>query len=117
MGAPATANLIRRILRGMKAFLRSPTLLAVEVSSSDAGASRQDERCAFPMDTGIAQSPQDALPLEQQVARLQALLEATRQVHSTIQVNEVLLQSARILVRDWKWKARYFLAPSRPRRW
>ncbi len=40
-------------------------------------------------------SPQQVLPLEQQVARLQALLEASRQVHSTMLVNEVLAQTAR----------------------
>ena len=74
-------------------------------------ASRQNERPALTMDTGIAQSPQDALPLEQQVARLQALLEATRQVHSAIQVKEVLLQAARILVRELEMEGALFLSP------
>lgn len=56
--------------------------------------------------------PQDRLPLEQQVARLQALLEASRQVHSTIRVNEVLTQAARILVRELEMDGALFLAPS-----
>jgi phosphoserine phosphatase RsbU/P len=53
--------------------------------------------------------PQDSL--EQQVARLQALLEAARQVHSTIRSNEVLLQTARILVRELELSGAVFLAP------
>ena len=60
----------------------------------------------------IAPAPQDGLPLEQQVARLQALLEATRQVHSTIRVNEVLAQTARILVRELEMEGALFLAPA-----
>ena len=56
--------------------------------------------------------PSDRLPLEQQVARLQALLEATRQVHSTIHSNEVLTQAARILVRELEMDGALFLAPS-----
>jgi serine phosphatase RsbU (regulator of sigma subunit) len=59
-----------------------------------------------------ASAPQDGLPLEQQVARLQALLEATRQVHSTIRVNEVLAQTARILVRELEMEGALFLAPA-----
>jgi phosphoserine phosphatase RsbU/P len=57
-------------------------------------------------------SPQQALPLEQQVARLQALLEATRQVHSTMLVNEVLAQTARILVRELEMEGALFRSPS-----
>jgi serine phosphatase RsbU (regulator of sigma subunit) len=38
--------------------------------------------------------------LQQQVARLQALLEASRQVHSTIREDEVLEQTLRIVVRE-----------------
>jgi serine phosphatase RsbU (regulator of sigma subunit) len=57
-------------------------------------------------------APQDGLPLEQQVARLQALLEATRQVHSTIRVNEVLTQAARILVRELEMEGALFLSPA-----
>lgn len=54
----------------------------------------------------------NSLPLEQQVARLQALLEATRQVHSTIRVNEVLMQAARILVLELEMEGAVFLFPS-----
>jgi len=42
----------------------------------------------------------ETIDLQQQVARLQALLEASRQVHSTIQENEVLEQVLRIVVRE-----------------
>ena len=60
------------------------------------------------MDT-IPFLPQDSL--EQQVARLQALLEAARQVHSTIRSKEVLVQTARIIVRELEMKGAFFLAP------
>jgi serine phosphatase RsbU (regulator of sigma subunit) len=42
----------------------------------------------------------DTIGLQQQVARLQALLEASRQVHSTIREEEVLEQVLRIVVRE-----------------
>ena len=42
----------------------------------------------------------ETIDLQQQVARLQALLEASRQVHSTIHESEVLEQVLRILVRE-----------------
>jgi hypothetical protein len=42
----------------------------------------------------------ETIDLQQQVARLQALLEASRQVHSTIQEKEVLEQVLRISVRE-----------------
>ncbi|HTV83650.1 MAG TPA: PP2C family protein-serine/threonine phosphatase [Acidobacteriaceae bacterium] len=48
---------------------------------------------------------------EQQVARLQALLEATRHVHSTIRVHDVLLQTADILVRELELPGAVFLDP------
>jgi len=53
------------------------------------------------MAAGI-QLPDDGetIHLQQQVARLQALLEATRQVHSTIREEEVLEQVLRIVVRE-----------------
>lgn len=44
--------------------------------------------------------PEDNLDLLQQVARLQALLEASRQVHATVDETEVLSQVLRILVRE-----------------
>jgi phosphoserine phosphatase RsbU/P len=43
---------------------------------------------------------QSNLPLAEQVVRLQALLEASRSVHSTIELTDVLQQSARIAVRE-----------------
>jgi phosphoserine phosphatase RsbU/P len=43
---------------------------------------------------------QAGLPLAEQVVRLQALLEASRAVHSTIELTDVLQQSARIAVRE-----------------
>jgi serine phosphatase RsbU (regulator of sigma subunit) len=42
----------------------------------------------------------ETIELQQQVARLQALLEATRQVHSTIREEEVLESVLRIVVRE-----------------
>ncbi|HET7102274.1 MAG TPA: PP2C family protein-serine/threonine phosphatase [Terriglobia bacterium] len=57
---------------------------------------------------------QERLPLEQQVARLQALLEATRQVHSTMRVNDVLTQAARILVRELEMDGALFVSPASP---
>ncbi len=42
----------------------------------------------------------ETIDLQQQVARLQALLEASRQVHSTIREDEVLGAVLRIVVRE-----------------
>lgn len=42
----------------------------------------------------------ETIDLQQQVARLQALLEASRQVHSTIREEEVLIAVLRIVVRE-----------------
>ena len=42
----------------------------------------------------------ETIDLQQQVARLQALLEASRQVHSTIREEEVLGAVLRIVVRE-----------------
>ena len=62
------------------------------------------------MDTAESFLRQDRF--EQQVARLQALLEATRLVHSTIHSDEVLQQAARILVRELEMDGALFLGPS-----
>ncbi len=51
-----------------------------------------------------------SLSLEEQIARLQALLEASRQVHSTIAVDEVMLQTARVLVRELEMEGAGFLS-------
>ncbi len=50
------------------------------------------------------------MSLEEQIARLQALLEASRQVHSTIAVDEVMLQTARVLVRELEMEGAGFLS-------
>jgi len=50
----------------------------------------------------------DTIDLQQQVARLQALLEASRQVHSTIREDEVLEQVLRIAVRELEMAAAAF---------
>src|ERR1700689_2395635 len=42
----------------------------------------------------------DIVDLQQQVARLQALLETSRQVHSTVQLEELLNTVLRIVVRE-----------------
>src|SRR5208283_2604871 len=53
------------------------------------------------MATGVQIPGNDeTIDLQQQVARLQALLEASRQVHSTIHEEEVLEQVLRIVVRE-----------------
>ena len=64
------------------------------------------------MDSALPSLSNDALPLEQQVARLQALLEATRQIHSTISPEEVMDRTARILVRELEMEGALFLSPS-----
>lgn len=61
------------------------------------------------MDATAPFLPQDSL--EQQVARLQALLEATRHVHSTIRVHEVLQQAAQLIVRELELPGALFLLP------
>lgn len=64
------------------------------------------------METTVPSFPQSNLTLEQQVVRLQALLEATRQVHSTIRAKEVLQQAARILVRELELEGAVFQDPT-----
>ena len=63
------------------------------------------------MDTATSSKPSDILSLEEQIARLQALLEASRQVHSTIKLDEVLTQTAHILVRELEMNGAAFLSP------
>jgi sigma-B regulation protein RsbU (phosphoserine phosphatase) len=64
------------------------------------------------MDSMLPFTVEHTLPLEQQVARLQALLEATRQIHSTINADEVMDRTARILVRELEMDGAVFLSPS-----
>lgn len=52
------------------------------------------------MAAGIVPDQNDTIDLQQQVARLQALLEASRQVHGTIREDEVLRSVLRIVVRE-----------------
>jgi sigma-B regulation protein RsbU (phosphoserine phosphatase) len=54
---------------------------------------------------------QTALSLAEQVVRLQALLEASRTVHSTIELTDVLRQSARIAVLELELEGALFTKP------
>jgi serine phosphatase RsbU (regulator of sigma subunit) len=62
--------------------------------------------------TSAPSTPRDTLSLEEQIARLQALLEASRQVHSTIKLDEVLSQTATIIVRELEMDGAGFLSPA-----
>ncbi len=53
----------------------------------------------------------DVLDLQQQIARLQALLETSRQVHSTIHLQEVLHTVLRIVVLELEMKGALFTEP------
>ena len=46
--------------------------------------------------------------LQQQIVRLQALLEASRRIHSTIQLDEVLRCALEIVVRELEMEGAYF---------
>jgi serine phosphatase RsbU (regulator of sigma subunit) len=48
------------------------------------------------------------LALQQQIVRLQALLEASRQIHSTIQLDEVLRRALEIVVRELEMEGAFF---------
>lgn len=50
------------------------------------------------------------LELQQQVARLQALLEASRRIHATIQLDEVLRVTLEIVVRELEMEGAFFTA-------
>lgn len=52
------------------------------------------------MSAGLIPDQNETIDLQQQVARLQALLEASRQVHGTIREEEVLTSVLRIVVRE-----------------
>ena len=56
------------------------------------------------------QSVPFTMSLEEQIARLQALLEASRQVHSTIAVDEVMKQTVRVLVRELEMEGAGFVS-------
>ena len=57
-----------------------------------------------------AQTTPYAMSLEEQIARLQALLEASRQVHSTIVPDEVMQATARVLVRELEMEGAGFVS-------
>ena len=61
--------------------------------------------------TNSDSSDQTALSLAEQVVRLQALLEASRSVHSTIELGDVLRQSARIAVLELELLGALFTTP------
>jgi sigma-B regulation protein RsbU (phosphoserine phosphatase) len=63
------------------------------------------------MDSTTSSKSTDILSLEEQIVRLQALLQASRQVHSTIKLDEVLTQTARLLVRELEMEGAAFLSP------
>lgn len=50
----------------------------------------------------------ETLELQQQVARLQALLEASRRIHATIQLDEVLRETLEIVVRELEMEGAFF---------
>jgi len=52
-----------------------------------------------------------SLPLEEQIVRLQALLEASRLVHSTIDLGRVLRAAVRIAVLELEMEAAFFTEP------
>lgn len=58
------------------------------------------------------ETTETTLQLAEQVVRLQALLEASRAVHSTINLTDVLEQSARIAVRELEMDGAMFTQPS-----
>lgn len=63
------------------------------------------------METAPSHQVEESLSLEEQVARLQALLEASRQVHSILSLDLVLAETARILVRELELEGAVFLSP------
>ena len=50
------------------------------------------------------------LALQQEIVRLQALLQASRQIHSTIQLDEVLRRSLEIILRELEMEGAFFTA-------
>ncbi len=63
------------------------------------------------MSTASDSNTDDVLDLQQQVARLQALLETSRQVHSTIRLDDVLSTVLRIVVRELEMPGALFTEP------
>lgn len=63
------------------------------------------------MDAATSTRADKLLSLEEQVVRLQALLEASRQVHSILSVNDVLARTAQVLVRELEIQGAEFRTP------
>lgn len=63
------------------------------------------------MDAATSIRADKLLSLEEQIVRLQALLEASRQVHSIISVNDVLVRTAQVLVRELEIQGAEFRSP------
>lgn len=63
------------------------------------------------MSLAFGANPNDILDLQQQVARLQALLETSRQVHSTIRLHDVLRTVLRIVVLELEMPGALFTEP------
>ncbi len=58
-----------------------------------------------------AEDASEVIPLQQQVARLQALLEVSRQVHATVEADEVLRKVLQIVVRELEMEGALFVEP------
>jgi serine phosphatase RsbU (regulator of sigma subunit) len=63
------------------------------------------------METAPSERAQKLLSLEEQVVRLQALLEASRQVHSILSGDDVLARTGQVLIRELEMERAVFLAP------
>lgn len=63
------------------------------------------------MDAATSTRADKLLSLEEQIFRLQALLEASRQVHSIISVHDVLARTAQVLVRELEIQGAEFRSP------
>lgn len=64
------------------------------------------------MDTAPAVQESELVSLEQHIARLEALLQASRQVHSSIAVQEVLSRTLAVLVRELELDGAAVTSPS-----
>lgn len=93
-------------------FHSADSSVALMYTGATFRSARQAAMSTATPDSATASKPVDLLSLEEQIARLQALLQASRQVHSTIKLDEVLTQTARILVRELEMNGAAFLAPA-----
>ena len=62
--------------------------------------------------SSFSRSHADVIDLQQQVARLQALLEVSRQVHAAVRPEEVLQSVLRIVLRELEMAGAHFTKPS-----